>query len=294
MAEAHEYVSFALLIGETHTTRYFHSEGRTESDMSLSLFIGPRFFQYAIFGPGSKEALELCDVDHTGREPGIAGDQLDILFQNYSLAGTRFRKTNVAVLHHHFVMLPSSFAAQADLAGVLSFTGASPQEGSTMRHQMREFEFCFRTDSLLVQTLERAFSNCSVRHAGAVSILGFTSSASLSGCSAFLNVHTGMIEIALRRDGTVVFYNTFAVSGDEDVLYYLLFSAEQFLMKPDEITLGIAGQADENGQLVKYLRRYCGGIQFVSNDPTVQLAGRLRDLDPHRYFTLLNQHLCEL
>lgn len=262
--------------------------------MSLSMLVTPSSFQYAIFEKDFSVVSELCHMDLKGSDGGLDGDRLDFLLQNHSLSGQSFARAHVACLHGDFALLPSSFAAESDISGVLAFTGAGAKSGSNLRHHLTDVEFCYRNDSALMHTLERALSNATVRHAGAVTILAFGGSAALAGCNGFMNVHHGIIEIALRENGDLLFYNTFAVSGDEDILYYLLFSAEQFSIKPQSLSLALAGQVEEGSQLAKYLARYCGQVTFAVSDPSVQMKGALRDLPTHRYFTLLNQHLCAL
>jgi len=164
-----------------------------------------------------------------------------------------------------------------------------------MLHQaLYDVTFCFTPDTELLAQLERTFPNASLRHSGVVSIHLLFSHHTLKSCDIFLNIHDGFIELAAKRKSGLLFYNVFNYSTSEDILYYLLFMMEQFDLDPAFTKLGVAGQRPVTDGLMEQLKKYIHQLVFCAPEPSVRLEGELQQLPAHYYFTLLNQHLCEL
>jgi hypothetical protein len=70
---------------------------------------------------------------------------------------------------------------------------------------------------------------------------------------------------------------------------------EQFLLDPQQVKLTVAGQLQMHDGLAKHLNQYLKNLSFYTPPVNVfDLSGDFETLPVHFYFTLLNQHLCEL
>ncbi len=285
------------MITESFYTRYYHSEGtESRSEGALSVLLSPRSFQFAVFDRSWSKVSELCHIElPAGAGSGSAtDDHVQFLLNNYGLQGVPFSEVRVALLHSNFVLMPPAFSEQTDLREVLDFAGGPASAVNSAKHRVGDIDLCFSTSHSLVQELEKSFSNARLRHAGAVSISLLMNHHSLRSCNVLLTIHDGMIELALRDGLKLLMYNVYAVAGKDDILYYLLFMAEQFEIKPSAIVLGLAGTLPADNELLTHLRRFTGTVNFVTNAPSVLMKGRLASVPSHFYFSLLNQHLCEL
>jgi len=108
-----------------------------------------------------------------------------------------------------------------------------------------------------------------------------------------MNLHHGTMEICALKNGALEFYNVFKWNSDEDILYYLLFSLEQFGFDAANVRLTLAGERPLNSALFDALKRYFKHINYTTPAPSLKLSGDLARLPSHYYFSLLNQHLCE-
>jgi hypothetical protein len=133
-----------------------------------------------------------------------------------------------------------------------------------------------------------------VRHLGAVNISLFFSQHSLKNANLYLNVGDGYIELAAKDRGELLFYNVFTFENNEDILYYVLFMMEQFHLNPLHVRLSVAAQRAATDELIQTLKRYIRQVDFCVRDTSVKLSETLPSFPDHYYFTLLNQHLCEL
>jgi len=145
-----------------------------------------------------------------------------------------------------------------------------------------------------VQYLERTFPNAQIRHAGAVNLSLLQRLNVMRNTDVHLLLHNGYVEISALKENNILFYNVFEISGTEDVLYYLLFTMEQFGLDPQVTRVAFSGEKNYDDPLIKALKKYIKHFSFSVHDNSINMTGELSTLPSHFYFTLLNQHLCEL
>lgn len=63
-------------------------------------------------------------------------------------------------------------------------------------------------------------------------------------------------EIIVTNNGQLVLYNTFEFATKEDFIYYILFTAEQLEMNPEEFPLEIIGNITEEHELFEIAYKY--------------------------------------
>jgi hypothetical protein len=278
-------------------TQHFYGDKAAPNDvLSLSLHIAPLSFQYAISSQDFKQVHEIGHATIDRRQvPGTASDdEVRLLVQQHFLHQKKFSKVNIALLNNEFTMVPEAYAGEGDIRSLLGFTTGAQPVKNPLSHRLRNTRFCFAAHNDTLAYLERTFTNASIRHSGAVSLALLFSQHSLAGSDLYLNVGEGIIELAARRGSEILFYNAFNTETGEDILYYLLFTMEQFGLDPLVVKLSVAAQLPADNELFRQIRRYIKHVAFCVGDPSIKLSGELQELPAHYYFTLLNQHLCEL
>lgn len=284
------------MLSETYSTRQFYGPKPGPSEpLCLSLLIGPGAFMYALSSGRFKTVTEIGHV-HSAQPGHFAegtAEKLPAVVQNFFLQRTPFEKVNIAVLNRQFTMVPEAYS-QGDLKAMLGFASGSAAVKTAAVHQVKGIHFCYTAGHELVNYLEKTFTNASIRHAGAVNLSLFFSHHSLAQANVFLNIGDGCMELCIKENNELLFYNVFQFETNEDILYYLLFTMEQFRQDPLQVKLMVAAERAADDELFKSLRKYVRQVGFCVYDPSVQLNGDLQQLPKHYYFTLLNQHLCEL
>lgn len=81
----------------------------------------------------------------------------------------------------------------------------------------------------------------------------------------FVNVENGFFQIAIIKNKELILYNAFNYKTKEDFIYYILFTAEQLKMNPDEFHLFLSGQIDEASVLYKIVYTYVRNVHFLNN-----------------------------
>ncbi len=281
---------------EPYIIKHYKTEKQASSEkQNLSLVIDNEVFTFAIFSQNYNELIELCDVrpDESMQTVSSGIDRIKFLINNYRLGGRNFENVTVSVLNGDFTILPEAFAVKENSKEILEFSSGTNAK-NILTHKFNNISFNYFIETELIQFLERTFKKASFRHAGMVAIDLLFNNRSLKKCDLLLNFNAGVFEIAAKENNSLLYYNVFNYETKEDVMYFLLFMMEQFNLDPEKIKVLVAGQMEAESELYLGLKKYIRNIGFAVNDIKLTNAADDIKIPDHFYFTLLNQHLCEL
>lgn len=111
---------------------------------------------------------------------------------------------------------------------------------------------------------------------------------STKGDSLIMYVHVATsshFEIILIQNQKLILYNSFEHQNEDDFLYYILFTAEQFHLNPENFKLVLLGRIDDDDNLFNKLSNYVRNISLLGIPE--QHKGN-NDLNYRKYFTLIN------
>lgn len=281
---------------EAYSIKFHSSQSGTPSGpLNLSMFIGQNSFMFATFAQNYTSVTELAHVQlNMSHADSDTSGALSGLINNFLLHQKKFDKVQLTLLSSDFTIVPESFASETNTKTLLKFATGFSEPAVTRHHNLSGLSFYYAINQPLISYVENTFRNISIRHAGAVSINLALSHHSLQNTHMFLNIHDSCLELTLKESNKLVFYNNFKFENHEDVLYFLLFTMEQFELNPLHIKLSVAGQIDATGDLASSIKRYIKQVSFCTHHTSIKLEADLNSLPSHHYFTLLNQHVCEL
>jgi len=284
------------MTGELVAQAIYKGDQRTAAnDQNLSLVISETSFCYLISSDNFSRPVQLGEIamSSVGTAAFDMRDRLAYLVNNNLLDQKKYDKVFISLLLPHVTLLPESFASVDERAGLLSFSTGT-KNTKVISHALPGVNFTFPVTSELLQYLERTFPNAQIRHAGAINLSLMHRLHALQNADVHLLLHNGYVEISARRGNSILFYNVFEISGTEDVLYYLLFTMEQFGLDPQIARVAFSGQKNYDDPLIKAMKKYIRNFSFSVHDNSLKMTGEISSLPSHYYFTLLNQHLCEL
>ncbi|MCH3882621.1 MULTISPECIES: DUF3822 family protein [Tenacibaculum] len=102
----------------------------------------------------------------------------------------------------------------------------------------------------------------------------------------FVHVTKNQIDIIVLQENKLLFYNNFPFNTKEDFIYYILFTAEQIGLNPDEFLLTFLGDIEEESEIYKITYNYIRNIDFIkSTNPFFKDED---DFSPHSNYILVN------
>ena len=99
----------------------------------------------------------------------------------------------------------------------------------------------------------------------------------------YLNIEAFHFEIIIVENNKLRFYNRFEYNTKEDFIYYLLFTAEQLQLNPEEFPAILMGTVDEKDDLFKIAYKYVRHVSVLPKEAMLYSNDA-----SSKYFTLLN------
>lgn len=106
------------------------------------------------------------------------------------------------------------------------------------------------------------------------------------GSFCFVNVTGHNFEIVIIKNKKLELFNFFSFATKEDFIYYILFTAEQLNLNPEEFELILMGDIEKESELYDIVYQYIRNVKFYAPH---NAASQLSEIPSHSYFTLLNQ-----
>ncbi len=106
----------------------------------------------------------------------------------------------------------------------------------------------------------------------------------------FAHIGEKQFEILVIANDSLLFYNSFEYQSEEDFIYYILFTAEQLALNPENFDLILAGIIDTESELYKIAYRYVRKVSLMENRSAYKFPPNSKEETKRRHFTLLNQY----
>ena len=87
----------------------------------------------------------------------------------------------------------------------------------------------------------------------------------------YVNISNCHFEIVVMNGKSLELYNTFEYKTKEDFIYYILFTAEQLELNPEEFPLVLAGNISENDNLYNIAYTYIRNVTIFEAEPSFTL-----------------------
>jgi len=250
------------------------------------------------------EAVSFTKAPHTitkiaeeiFKESVKQNDELSDLFLQF-LNENGFQKTNYKTVlinwaGNHFTLVPASFYNSEKAKEMLEFNVGSTEGESSFTNDVNDIKLIFSVPTEIKNSLDKTFPNHSFKHIGYSSMKLFFTHFQLKNADVFLNIHQGQTEVLIKKDKKPVLYNMFKTANDEDVLYYLLFSVEQFDLNPAELKLFVSANKPVTDNLFTAIKKYVRHVDFTVSDKLIVRKEAFEQIPHHYYFSVLNSLLC--
>jgi len=275
---------------EVHSKKEFFFPNKEGEKQTLNFFISD--YEIAVCRLNHQnEALAIYSAAFNGNvtNPEVHLDAFRFFIANFGLNGKTYQKVNAMVLNRHFVLCPKAYNSK-EAREMLEFNLGQvdiPHVHQYLIHQ--EISFTYAALPSLIQLIEKEFVTTQIYHAGTVSIDLFLKLPAFSKSNIFVCLHRGYMEIVIKQGQSLKMYNVFEWNNREDVLYYILFSMEQFGLQPALESITISAEMETTDPLFAFLKKYIREIGFFTAHKITQTTSQVPH---HYYFHVLNKHLC--
>jgi len=82
--------------------------------------------------------------------------------------------------------------------------------------------------------------------------------------TCFVHVSNNSFDIVVIENSKLIFHNSFTFTSKEDFIYYILFTAEQLQLNPEEFKLQFIGAIEKNSEIYKITYQYIRNVSFIN------------------------------
>lgn len=111
--------------------------------------------------------------------------------------------------------------------------------------------------------------------------------------TVFINVHLHHFDMVVTKAGKLLLCNSFSYDTPEDFVYYILFTAEQLKLDPEEFALKFTGEITTNSETYKRCYQYIRNCSFLEDKRFLLQTGKeFSDILSRKHYLLKKAHLC--
>jgi len=110
----------------------------------------------------------------------------------------------------------------------------------------------------------------------------------------FLHMREKRFDLMIFDGKQMTYLNTFNVSNEDDIAYYLIFVLEQLNLNPENIHAILLGAVERNSHLQELLTRYVKHIEFGRRNEAFRYPYVFNQIPPQAFYSLLNYPSCGL
>jgi hypothetical protein len=101
----------------------------------------------------------------------------------------------------------------------------------------------------------------------------------------FVHVADTHFEIVVIQNQNLILYNSFDYKNSEDFIYFILFTAEQLHLNPNDFELKLVGSINHNDDLYQICFKYIRNVSFLEIDSSLN---NFTETENRNHFILLN------
>jgi Protein of unknown function (DUF3822) len=103
----------------------------------------------------------------------------------------------------------------------------------------------------------------------------------------FVHMQSNHFDIVVVQNQKLLLYNSFEYKTPEDVIYYILFTAEQLLINPENFLLEFLGNIDAESPIYKIVYKYIRNVSLMDVSD-LQAKNQYSEAENRQHFILFN------
>ncbi len=103
-----------------------------------------------------------------------------------------------------------------------------------------------------------------------------------------VNVNSKSFEIGIYDDDKFLMLNTYLYNDENDFVYYLLNTLEQYNIKVNKMHFNVSGILEKDTEFYYFVHKFIPKLKFMALQN--KMAFNFKDIDPHLLFNVLNLH----
>lgn len=251
----------------------------------LYLEIGANYYNYAVINPQNQQVKSI-----SYRPSNIHNDVDEEIFKAH------FAKTKISLNTKKFTFIPAELFHESAVENFTKFIDAQESEQVCIKFlEHAKLYILYTLPKILLDKIGSYFPTAEVYPQIAPYYNGVAYAFSQIGFSQlFINFKPGFMEIIIIHQHQFKFYNIFEFQNEDEMLYFLLLSAQENNIKPASTTVKVSGDITFDSTLFTKILKYFPQTEVTDQDSLPLFYQGLEQAVMPRFFSLLALSLCEL
>ena len=214
---------------------------------------------------------------------------IEQLYQQEKLLQIKYNSVSVTHSNNLVTQVPQPFFNKNNLASYLQHTVKVLENDFITYDEVQNSEIVnvyipfVNINNFLLDT----YGSFIFKHSSTILIEKLLNSyKNLEGDFCFVNVSNNNFEVTILKNKKFELFNSFSFNTKEDFIYYILFTAEQLNLNPEDFNLVLLGDIEKESEIYHTLYQYVRNIEFYTPNNSQSV---LDEISKHSHFTLLNQ-----
>lgn len=259
-------------------------DAKKTASCHLSISVGPKELAFSILDTASNKYVAL-HYERTGIP----------LPASLAKLNSGFKSVTCALAHPKFSLVPTALFDDENKQSLLGFN--HPVETTEKIHsdllQNLDARNLYAISRDIEDQFRKQFPAVHFIHNATCFIEGLlVRNKNKTGKKVFADFHSSYFEIVILKGSELLFSNAFSYKTAEDIAYYILFVYEQLHLNPEEIELVLSGEIEKTAKEHELLYTYIRHVKFSVLPDSFAYSYKFDEVQPHRFFSLLNQYQC--
>lgn len=251
----------------------------------LYLEVGSNYHNYAVIDPKNQSVKTV-----SYKPSNIYNGFYDELMKSH------FAKTKISLNARKFTFVPSELFHDAALDNFTKYLNATEHEQVCVQHLNEAgITIIYALPKLLLDKITSYFPNADIYPQITPFYKGVSFGFSqISTSQVFINFKGDFVEIIIFNEGKFHFYNVFEFQNNDELMYFVLLSAQENNIKPANTTVKVSGDIANESPIIDQLTKHFPHTEFTDQDSLPLFYQGLEQPVMPRFFSLLALHLCGL
>ena len=181
----------------------------------------------------------------------------NVFFDSFKQHGRDYAVVYCSLKNPFFVLIPESLFDVNHLSDFLPGIDTKNQRIVTDKIVRNNVICIYAVDEAIYEKFTHQYPNIILKHYASVLIdytikIGFAEQKTIVA----IDLEDGLFYLCLVNKTDLLLCNKFAFKSPEDILYFLLYSLEQFEIRPASCQLHISGMVNENAESLILIKEY--------------------------------------
>ncbi len=251
----------------------------------LYLEIGSNYYNYAVIDSQNQSVKTIAN-----KPSNIYNGTYDDLLKS------NFAKTKISLTTQKFTFAPTELFHESATENFIKYIGATENEEiCTQQLSGAGITMIYALPKLQLDKIGSYFPNAEIYPQISPFFKGISFGFSqISTSQLFINFRDGLAEVIIFNHNKFQFYNIFEFQNAEELIYFVLLSAQENNIKPASAILKLSGLVDTEDEIFGQLMKYFPHTEMTDQDSLPLFYQGLDKPIMPRFFSLLALGLCEL